>query len=169
MADTLPPEIADLTPKLQRAFTLSWDMVLGIVSEAFATGRMLGKAEASVEFKTKLTAMLDLRDIGPSHPAPPLPAAPRATAAVPPPLPPMPKAPKRAQRGSIKPTVIGILKDYGPPGLKPNEVAIRAALNENSVRGALNQLAHAGVTRKEGDLWVLVDQNEKPGPRMAPA
>jgi hypothetical protein len=147
MADSLPPEIADLKPKLQRAFTLSWDVVLAVVTEAFLAGKQHGKAEASAEFKSRLSGLLELRDEGATYAAAALPAA---TA---PPI--TPKPPKRAPRGTIKPTVIGILKDYGPPGLKPVEIAIRAAINENSVRGALNALSKRGVTRKEGDLWVL--------------
>jgi hypothetical protein len=120
--------------------------VFVILCEAFEAGKVIGREHAASELRAKVAGILDAPFTSSVPYAVPLKPGigvePSADA-------------KRAERGTVIPTVIETLKAYGEPGLKPSEIATRTGLNENSVRGALNKLAHGGVTRKNGDLWLL--------------
>jgi IclR helix-turn-helix domain len=147
MNQVTPKHLEPHVGALHEALELAWQSGYKAIEAAFEAGRAAGKNEASEELRDRLASVLNV---------------PMNKAAVLPPLPPLPSLDaeeqaesKRATRGSIRPTVIRALSDYGLPGLRPSEIASRTGLNENSVRGTLNTLAHEGVTTKIGDLWVL--------------
>lgn len=130
-----PPPWAAQEQKLLDALNRVWRDSRTALIEAFDAGRMAGKNEAAADLRAKIAGVLEEPKPAPDDDG---------------------DDDGRAPRGSVKPTVIDALREYGAPGLKPAEIASRTGLNENSVRGALNKLKDEGITDKLGDLWVLV-------------
>lgn len=144
----VPDPLKPICDDLGNAFNVIWDAANKAVADAFETGKAVGKAEAAAEMRDRLASVIT--GVAPV----PLPQKP----AILPPPPPMPGAAvKRRPRGSVKPEIIELLKKT-PEGLRATDVALLTGLNENSVRGALNALAHDKTTKKQGDLWVLAAQ-----------
>ncbi len=127
---------------------MAHDQIDSALKQAYERGIADGKRLAAEELSSRIANVLN-------YPADDLRAPePRKMAE--------PRAESRSPRGSVEPRVIEAL-DRSVRGKKVAEIAKEKDIPENSVRGMLNKLRHAGVVEKHGELWLLVRKDEPAG------
>lgn len=144
MSEGAPEHISRFAELLKPGFTSAWDGAIRAITDAYNAGFQAGYEKSTLEMRNRIAGVLS----EPAQGIVPPPSSGGRLAGIP-----LPE--RRAPRGSVRPTVVKALEEYGEPGLTALEIAIRTGANENSVRGMLNALAHEGVTEKRGDLWVI--------------